>query len=58
MTTRQTYDLYVDNVHVRTILSGWPIGRIMAQLVKKNPDAMNLKVRLHEEESSVHILRA
>lgn len=56
MTTRKWYHLFVDGEHFKTIKSGWPIGRIMAQLTKIKPDAKNLEVRLHDEESSLYRL--
>ena len=58
MTTRKLYDLFVDDVHIRQIRSGWPIGRIMAQLNKRYLDAKRLEVRLNEDrDMSVFLLR-
>lgn len=55
---RKPYNLYVDDKHVDTIRSGWPIGRIMAQLTKRYPDAMRLEVRLNEDpDMSSFLLR-
>lgn len=58
MTTRLHYHLFVDDVLVNTILSGWPMSRILRQLSKKNPDAKRLEVRLHVKEESVFLLKA
>ena len=45
---RKVYDLFVDDEHVDHISSGWPMGRILTQLRKENPNAMRLEVRLDE----------
>lgn len=51
---RLWYHLYVDDKHVDTILSGWPMIRIMRQLEKKYPNANEWAVYLHEDHKSLH----
>lgn len=50
------YHRYVDDKHVDTIKSGWPMIRILRQLEKKYPDAKEWAVYLHDENKSLHKL--
>jgi len=55
---RKKYDLFVDDKHIKQVLSGWPIGRVMAQLAKNYPDAMRLEVKLYDDpDMSSFLLR-
>lgn len=55
---KQHYDIYVDDRYIETLYSGWPMMRIMRQLQRKYPDAINIEIRKRSGDNSLHYIPA